>query len=62
MTHVFTHAKASSSKELDECLPEIEEKNKHIEALLSDNKRLKAELAAAYKIVSKIKLLCEECV
>ena len=53
-------AKAFSSKELDKLISETEEKNRLIESLSEDNKRLKAQLAAAYQIISKIKSLCAD--
>ena len=55
-----SQAKDASSKELGNLLSEMEEKDKLIEALSADNKRLKAELDIAYRKVSKIKCICED--
>ena len=52
-------AKDVSSKELGSLLSKMEEKDKLIEVLSSDNKRLKAELDTAYRKISKIKCICE---
>ena len=57
-----SQAKEVSSNELDNLLSEMKEKNKLIEALSADNKRLKTELDATYQTISKIKGLCEELV
>ena len=51
-------AAGSSSKEQGDLVSETEEKNKLIEELSADNERLKAELDAAYQVISKIKSLC----
>ena len=54
-----SQAKDVSSKELGSLLSKMEEKDKLIEVLSSDNKRLKAELDTAYRKISKIKRICE---
>ena len=55
-----SEAKGASSNELGCLLSELEEKNKLIETLSANNKRLKTELDATHQTISKIKILCEE--
>ncbi len=54
-----SQGKDTSSNELDNLLSEMGKKNKLIEALSAENKRLKTELAAVHQTISKIKSLCE---